>query len=274
MSESGLEVDAVSVPVTTGLEVHWDADALSLSDDDEVTSFTDQSGNGHHATGAGPTFKTNMLNGRPVVRFDGVDDYFSTAHDPALQIAQPTVFAVMRHFNPVGGWNALICYPHSDPSESPWMRWAINTDGGSTTNQTAEIQLRWDGSSSNSDSLPVSWFAEWGIWRLHDAAVYRDADPLASNSGDISYPNDVGIFLGATVGGSNSAEIDVAEVLVYDHLLSSQEVDDVETYLGGKWLGLPTAEGRFALSGGLYAPAYLKGGAKVPVYAKGGLKLP
>lgn len=55
-----------------GLAVWLKADALGLSNDDPVSTFTDQSGNGHSPAQSGaarPIFKTNVLNGLPVVRF-------------------------------------------------------------------------------------------------------------------------------------------------------------------------------------------------------------
>ncbi len=55
-----------------------DASALTgLSNDDPCSSFTDRSGNARHftaSTTARATYKTGVLNGLPVLRFDGVDD--------------------------------------------------------------------------------------------------------------------------------------------------------------------------------------------------------
>jgi hypothetical protein len=48
-----------------------------LHDGDPVSSWPDSSGNGKTATQTGtsrPLFKSNIVNGKPVVRFDGVDD--------------------------------------------------------------------------------------------------------------------------------------------------------------------------------------------------------
>lgn len=67
-----IEPDAVDT-----LEGWWKASALSLSDNDAVSSWVDSSGNGNtaaQATGANqPTYKTNIVNSQPVVRFDSTD---------------------------------------------------------------------------------------------------------------------------------------------------------------------------------------------------------
>src|SRR5690606_16131545 len=60
-----------------GLVAWWKADALTLADDDPVATWPDSSGNGHDLAQATsdrrPTFKAGVLNGRPIVRFDGGD---------------------------------------------------------------------------------------------------------------------------------------------------------------------------------------------------------
>lgn len=60
-----------------------EADVIAGADDDPVTTWPDVSGSGNDAgqatAGAKPTYKTNILNGKPVVRFDGTADFMSLA---------------------------------------------------------------------------------------------------------------------------------------------------------------------------------------------------
>ena len=61
------------------LQLWLDADAVTgLSDGDPVSTWSDLSDNGYdlsQSTGAKkPTFKTNIIHGKPVMRFDGTDD--------------------------------------------------------------------------------------------------------------------------------------------------------------------------------------------------------
>lgn len=59
----------------------WEADSLALSDADPVPTWGDQSVNANHlaqaTSGNRPIYKTNIVNGKPVVRFDGSNDFFS-----------------------------------------------------------------------------------------------------------------------------------------------------------------------------------------------------
>ena len=62
----------------SGLSTWLDATSLSLADGAAVTSWSDKSGNvapfGQATTAQQPVFKTGILNGKSVIRFDGVDD--------------------------------------------------------------------------------------------------------------------------------------------------------------------------------------------------------
>ncbi len=72
-----------------GASFHYDSRWLSLSDGSGVQTFTDVSGtnNATQATSTNqPTFKVNILNGNPVVRFDGTNDFMSLATGAAVNI--------------------------------------------------------------------------------------------------------------------------------------------------------------------------------------------
>lgn len=67
-------------PAAGGLNlVNWlKADALSLANNDPVSSWTDSSGNGYDLTNtstARPTYLTNQINALPAVSFDGTNDF-------------------------------------------------------------------------------------------------------------------------------------------------------------------------------------------------------
>jgi hypothetical protein len=65
----------------TTLLVWYEGDGITQADGSAVTSWTDLSGNNRHATEATntPTYETNELNGKPVIRFDATNDKLTTA---------------------------------------------------------------------------------------------------------------------------------------------------------------------------------------------------
>jgi hypothetical protein len=80
-----------SLTVTNSLQLWLKADAgIVTNATGNVTSWADQSGNGNNATQSDPTLApslvANVLNGKPVVRFDGSSDYLDVADAPSIEI--------------------------------------------------------------------------------------------------------------------------------------------------------------------------------------------
>ncbi len=79
-----------------GLAAWWKADSFSLADGTAVggagNEWLDQSGSGNDLSqataGSQPVFKTNIVNGKPVVRFDGVNDLLLMASELTYNGAQ------------------------------------------------------------------------------------------------------------------------------------------------------------------------------------------
>lgn len=87
-------------------EAWFRGDAITgLADTNPVSSWIDSSGNGNHAVQATgldqPLYRTNIVNGLPVVRFDGVSDFlespYSASDDP--NTIHQTIFTVFRTNN-------------------------------------------------------------------------------------------------------------------------------------------------------------------------------
>lgn len=97
------------VGTSTNNVVWLNADKLSLSDNDAVSSWTDFSGNANHAAqGSGtlqPIFKTNQVNGFPAIEFDGSDDYLDFTSNLTTQAT--SVFFVFSENNPQN-WHGVL----------------------------------------------------------------------------------------------------------------------------------------------------------------------
>lgn len=65
----------------SGLKAWYDASSIAQSDGTSVSAWLDKSGNEAHmyqsTSASQPVYKTNQLNSKPVVRFDGVDDFLN-----------------------------------------------------------------------------------------------------------------------------------------------------------------------------------------------------
>ena len=83
---------------------------VGLSDGNTPSSLQDESGNGNSLHGVNPgTYKTNIINGLPVIQFDGVNDQYRMFWPSASE--RITYIAVLRHLTiPVAAGQArAIC---------------------------------------------------------------------------------------------------------------------------------------------------------------------
>lgn len=84
--------------ISSGLGMWLDASTLSLNNNDPVSSWTDQSGNGFHATQASagfqPKYLSNVVNGMPAVQFN--TDDFLEFDGTVIVNTNYTIFAVVR----------------------------------------------------------------------------------------------------------------------------------------------------------------------------------
>jgi hypothetical protein len=202
------------------------AQLTGLVDNDPVGSWTDASGNGRHAvqgTGAAkPTYKTAALNGRPVVRFDGVDDWLQTAAFGAA-LAQPTTITL------VGTATGADNYFYDGLNDGGRHVIITNNGGSSTT------ALLYAGTGA---PYTVPAFGPARVYTaLFSGAASRlwvdgTAAGAAADGGTLALP---GLTLGAYWGALANLTGDVAEVVLVNRALSGDERAALEAYLKTKW---------------------------------------
>ena len=238
-------------PVTAGLlqrfsprKLSWlrlwlAADRITgLADGDPVTTWADRSGQGNHATqsttAAKPLFKTGIAGGRPVVRFDGVDDYLTVANEPTFDLSTFPIFVVGKASNDGGTFLGKVTFA-----------------GLVTDNDRRKIQVRRASSTqfvlySGSDSAnKASGTVTWTSFNVL-TAVFRGATDytLALNgaASDFATPtldaatfNNASAIIGAATSGAEFLTGDIAEIVVYNRALSATERKAVEFYLGSRY---------------------------------------
>ena len=203
----------------SGLVAWYEADRITgvLADGTAVASWTDLSGHGYDlnmSTGAfQPIFKTNILNSKPCVRFDGTDDFliWDVAHD---QVQPITVAAVMTLPNDI---EQVIFADHGNGGNGCewWMGggvlllWAgVSSSTGISVPQAAAIYVSvFDGASSamyqNGSGGITGNAGTTGLSRLRLA----QENPAAAN---YWYSGDMFSFLVCT-GSISTADRDALE---------------------------------------------------------------
>lgn len=201
-----------------GLVRWWKADALALNDNDAVGTWPDSSGfirNLTQATaGSKPTYKTNILNGLPVVRFDGTDDVLTSASGTGPK----HVFAVAKYntatfvdydglVTGAGAGDAEVVLTGRDGQNFFFNSPAVTTDY--YKNGTSFVETAMTG--------PMNAFAVMSI----SSAGFQN--PMAVQVG--LDRNNAGRYWNG----------DVAEILAYNAVLSAGDRQAIQNYLGTKY---------------------------------------
>ena len=239
---------AASFPGTTVQPSTWWAadNAANTTSGATVSALNDLTGNGNNATNGTatqqPTLITNAINGKPALRFDGVDDSLASPTGAATGNAAHTLFAVTRYGGTTSGFaGGAVLYS--------------GTAGG---NQNSTVGVISDG------RLWVGGFGQDNVRPYSNAAP----DP-ASNLGTASFhvieklynsgnfqgfldKNQVINATGATYNlGNTETGVgrqydtgtyyggDIAEVVIFNSALSTADRQTVENYLASKYAVAP-----------------------------------
>lgn len=219
----------------TNLALWLKADAIvGLNDDDLVSQWDDASGNSHHATQAvsdsKPTYKTNILNGKAVVRFNG--DFLSgsgvlsgsSAFTVFLVFARRGNYSNHRAPFSLGNDNAHagFCPAFSLVGSTSYNSWWAGNNGQVSVGTIAQdsfhyISVVYDG-STNTTYL--------------DGVALTPTNYSSSNLAD-SYQVGRGT-------DSNYYEIcDIAEIITYSSAKSSSDISDIHAYISDKYFPVP-----------------------------------
>lgn len=206
-----------------------------------VQTWADASGNARDATqatsGSRPTFITGALNSKPVIRFDGSDDFLGTA---SASYAIQTIFVVSKTAVNPNSYVGIITArtsPNSTlvgPSDSNLGFGSfsfgvglvtVDSDGSGTSGYTNYIGI--DGSSmsaSDVDNYNVGVTCGVG-WHY----ITHVANSLSASGTKI-------FCVGAdTFSSSRCWNSDIAEIIIYNSAITGTNRTNVEMYLKNKY---------------------------------------
>lgn len=209
-----------------GLQLWLDASQITgLNDGDAVSTWTDASGNGYSATqgtaSARPIYKTGILNSRPVVRFDAVDDTMSNGTFAVNQAN--TWFAVVRTTGGNGSYRFVF-----DAAAGSTRQALIYTVG--TTKWTIYAGALADESSTTASS---TWRSIQAIFNGASSSLIVGGTTTTVNPGTDNLAN--GYILGTGGGGTYIFGGDIAELGCYNSALSGANLSALQSYLNAKY---------------------------------------
>ena len=226
---------AGGLPVA-GAALWFDASQITgLADGDSVTTWSDMSGNTRHATqsGAGtlkPTYKTNIIGGKPILRFVAASSQRLDI-DGTMAIGASTTFVVFRTAATVPNFQSAINFYQSGS-----VRWSFganaiesNRNGWAGTNASTALTQP-SGAFSTDSAYVQTWkktSTQWTIYRNGTAGTaINDSSSATAAASGVGYER-----------GFNSYYFngDIAEIIVYSSALSDANRQAVEAYLSAKY---------------------------------------
>ena len=208
------------------------ADGIGQADGTAVTSWSDASGNGFAFTqgtpAKQPTYKTGILNGQPVVRFDGGDALASTTITSAA--GDHTVFGVAH--------SSTATYIFDNTDGARWLA-AIHGSGA-----------YWDGAWKGT-AIGNGTTTELLTWVLDDAGseVFKNGTSYTTGTWDATSKMGGTQVLGARQDQSTQMMTgDIAEWIVYEGALNTAQRTIIENYLAAKY-GLTISNDKYGHQG-------------------------
>ena len=215
--------DLPILPTVSGLKVHFDTtDTTTITKDGSnlVSQWDDLSGQANHISQATsskqPLFVDNVHNKSPIIRFDGVDDSLFRTTFSGGQLGQPnTIF--------------IVC-----TTQTGWILGGGTSDKNNAFLVSGGVYKLYANPSVGSVSNN-STFAQYTLsFNTTSSTLRRNKSDLQTGM-NVGVEPFQGIALASVYGTQGYANVDIAEVLVYDNVISVSDRNLVEDYLATKW---------------------------------------
>lgn len=211
----------------SGLKLWLKADSISGADADPVTTWIDSSLNNHNATEATapPILKQSIVNGRPVVRFNGTDQYMSITSHADFALAAPWhVFVVLST-----DYTTAAQYKWWMSKASAWQIYSLGARAGYANTAVADLPALY-----NYFEIAIFMLLELVFDSSNDMAYFINGWQKEIIAG-ASNPN---TNTNAVLLGRNSTTYwdgDIAEILLYSGALAAADKTLIRNYLANKY---------------------------------------
>ena len=211
----------------SNLQVWYDASQITgKTSGNTISTWSDSSGNNRNVTQATPanqpTFQANVLNTYPVVRFNGSSNTMTSAATAIDLTSGGSMFLVTR----INNTNPMGIFYYNGGTNGSFMDWYMG--GG---------QARWekgDTSPSNIASIYGNLSTnQFALLSGLDNKLYINGAFQGQSSASSYYSLSTNAITLGNYGGYYSG--DLAEIVIYNKVLSSADRQVVEKYLNQKY---------------------------------------
>lgn len=213
----------------SGLLLWLKPESLYLNDGDPISTWPDSSGNYNTASATGserPTYKTSIVNGKAVARFDGLDDYLTlttglTTVRTAILVIKWTAGGAA--WVPVLGSSSVYDFHGDSPGDAQYFS-TLYTSSSVLSGSTFD-----NGIYSQPSSL------------TKNLSNFRVIEIQTTGNTSVDQISKDRSIAGRVIKG------DIAEVMLYNSVISSADRVGIESYLSAKY-GLSFASGPYVIS--------------------------
>jgi hypothetical protein len=221
----------------SSLQFWLDAASITgLSCNAAVTTWTDKSSNTYVGTSVGnPTYITNSMNGNPIVRFNGVNQYVNYGDILDINLNSISMFAVAKYRTTANG--ALVGKSAFNALSG---RYSFVRDSGTMLGVLAASN---NPALTYADTSTTVQLTEM-IWDRSSNTFYRNGafQQGLSAIGSSNYNTDFLFYVGAYQNNVGLIpepgyyfDGDMAEILLYYSPLGTYNREQIEGYLAWKW---------------------------------------
>jgi hypothetical protein len=220
-------IGGISVIPTSGLIIRLNADYGISESGGIVSSWIDQQSSNVATAANGPTISNDGPNGRKAINFDGLDDYFSLTYPSFLTADKDRAYVVIaKYIDPnSGGQQGII--NGIDQLASPDNGYVFKS--GSTQNAyffNIEEQV-------GPLTIPENQFFIQIVNFSSDGNVDMFVNNSSTSTTFSSISEDIESFvIGTRDGADDFLNGSITEILIYDRLLTSEEISTIKTYSG------------------------------------------
>ena len=235
-SNTGFETNLTSWAAGTqpnsvsGLLMWLKADALSANDGDTIQTWTDSSGNNNSPTqgtlGNRATYKTNIINGQPVLRFNGSSNFYTVTLSSSLNLSSYSLIAIHK---PNSGSQYGMLMAASTPSDDELLDMNYPTSGKMSVYHGGVGTVGGVSNFSTGTFYNSGFVSTTGTGTPYTNGVAQSSGTPANRS--VATWN-IGAY---TTSGQYYWLGDIAEVILYNNAISATDRKNIEAYIQGKY---------------------------------------
>jgi len=215
---------SLETELPSSVSYQWEADSLSLSDGDKVSTWGATKGGIDLQAVGSPVYRTSEINGEPAVKYNGTDEaHQNNENNASFSFSQPNYTVAVCKMDTISK-NRVVTGNFDDTNSTRQILTLNNAGPG--------ISI-YAGSYIGDGTADKNWHILGGYFDGANSELRLDGS--LNTSGDAGSNDQTGVTLGANQAVSgNYLDGKIAEVLIAESP-SDSDITDIESYLSTKY---------------------------------------